>query len=507
MYKALIVDDEEIERNGMVNLIPWEEQGIEIVGDAWNGFEGYQMVKEMEPDIVITDIKMPGMDGIELIAKVQKDYPDTFFIVLSGYGEYEYTSRAMELGVKYYILKPCDETKILKVVNQVKLEIQEKKKCKRYEDKKYNEEIKKLLPRAREQFFNKVLSGVIVSNREFQIYQGNNEADNKVCILNCRIDGEIDDLGKFVLQNITEEFITLEKVVMSTYIDNEVVFMLKDVNITFIRSVIQKLRIEYKNYCKKQISAALSDTDEFINMKELYDQTRERLFFDSYGSTHGLATAESLRKAGEENLRLLDFDKFKQVDDYVTLLYETNILFAKLTLEHYNTDEIKNVVVTLLNNLLKEEIQELQIQVQDKRSKRELYKYLIDKIVRNKPLILGYTHNGSRDNNRIQEILFEIYSNLDQRNLSLQWLAKDILFLNEEYFGRLFQRTMNKKFSTFVFEIRIEMAKRLIQFKPELLISELAELVGYTADGQYFSKVFKKYTNVTPSEYKEMVMK
>ena len=101
------------------------------------------------PDIVITDIKMPVMNGIELIRKTREDFPDIVFIVLSGYGEYEYTSRAMELGVRHYILKPCDEAKIVEVIGKVTEELKVREEKKRKEDD-MRTQVKRLAPRARE---------------------------------------------------------------------------------------------------------------------------------------------------------------------------------------------------------------------------------------------------------------------------------------------------------------------------------------------------------------------
>lgn len=115
MYKLLIVDDEAIERDGMANLIPWQAYGVELVGTAWNGMDGYEKIEALHPDIVLTDIKMPVMNGIELIRKTKYKFPDIEFLILSGYGEYEFTSQAMEEGVRHYILKPCDEAKIVEV--------------------------------------------------------------------------------------------------------------------------------------------------------------------------------------------------------------------------------------------------------------------------------------------------------------------------------------------------------------------------------------------------------
>lgn len=120
MIKVILVDDEDIERDAMAEIIPWEKLDMELVDTAWNGIEGLEKIRMHVPDIVITDIKMPVMDGIQLIRNTKELYPDILFVVLSGYGEYEHTSRAMELGIRHYILKPCDEEKIVEVLQKVK---------------------------------------------------------------------------------------------------------------------------------------------------------------------------------------------------------------------------------------------------------------------------------------------------------------------------------------------------------------------------------------------------
>ena len=127
MEKLLIVDDEEIELDGMAELIDWPSYGYELVGTAINGKRGLALIQEKQPDIVITDIKMPVMDGLAMIRAAQEQHVDTVFVVLSGYGDYEYTSQAMQLGIRHYILKPCDEAKILPVLEQARAELHERR--------------------------------------------------------------------------------------------------------------------------------------------------------------------------------------------------------------------------------------------------------------------------------------------------------------------------------------------------------------------------------------------
>ena len=171
MYKLLIVDDEDVEREGMADFIQWEKYGISLAGTAWNGVEGYEEIQNQMPDIVITDIKMPVMNGIELIRKTREDFPDIVFIVLSGYGEYEYTSRAMELGVRHYILKPCDEAKIVEVIGKVTEELKVREEKKRKEDD-MRTQVKRLAPRAREQMFRNVLLNREDIHKDFEAYLG-----------------------------------------------------------------------------------------------------------------------------------------------------------------------------------------------------------------------------------------------------------------------------------------------------------------------------------------------
>lgn len=124
MYKLLIVDDEQIEREGMAHFIQWDKYDIQLCGTAWNGADALGKIQKDVPDIVLTDIKMPVMNGIELIQKLSETYRNIVVVVLSGYGEYEFTSQAMEYGIRHYILKPCDEDKIVAVMNDAKKEVE-----------------------------------------------------------------------------------------------------------------------------------------------------------------------------------------------------------------------------------------------------------------------------------------------------------------------------------------------------------------------------------------------
>lgn len=119
MYKVLLVDDEEIIREGIVNMIPWEKLGIKLQAPCSNAIEAVDSMIDEVPDILISDIKMPQMDGLELIEKALKLYPALQTIVLSGYDEFEFARKAIKLGVKEYLLKPCDKEELQQSLERI----------------------------------------------------------------------------------------------------------------------------------------------------------------------------------------------------------------------------------------------------------------------------------------------------------------------------------------------------------------------------------------------------
>lgn len=127
MYKILLVDDEYYHREAIKNTIPWESYGCCICGEANNGVAGVEKAKELKPDIILADVSMPFMNGLVMIEEIQKELPEAIFAIVTGYGEFEYAKRGMELGVKYYVVKPVDDKELIKSVIQMVQELDAKK--------------------------------------------------------------------------------------------------------------------------------------------------------------------------------------------------------------------------------------------------------------------------------------------------------------------------------------------------------------------------------------------
>ena len=113
MYKVLLVDDEYFPREALKTTISWETYGCMICGEAKNGFDGIEKAMQLKPDIILTDINMPFMDGLDMIMHLQKAQPDILYSIVTGYSEFEYAKRGIELGVHHFIVKPIDDQEMI----------------------------------------------------------------------------------------------------------------------------------------------------------------------------------------------------------------------------------------------------------------------------------------------------------------------------------------------------------------------------------------------------------
>lgn len=163
MFSVMLIDDEEIIRKGLRKLIPWEDLGCEIVAEAEDGEQGFELIKEHVPDIIISDIRMPKKNGLEMIADVKDINPDTQIIILTGFREFEYAQEAIKLGVLQFLLKPSKIPEITAAIEEAvsNLKIQEK------ENEEYN--------RMKEEVKNYYLKDAINSSEDKKIDPGINK--------------------------------------------------------------------------------------------------------------------------------------------------------------------------------------------------------------------------------------------------------------------------------------------------------------------------------------------
>lgn len=494
MYKLLIVDDEEIEREGMKQFIPWEKYEIELAGSAWNGVEGFEKIQKEKPEIVLTDIKMPVMDGIELIRKTRKMFPEIEFVVLSGYGEYEFTSRVMEEGVRYYILKPCDEQKIAAVLERVKADIKEKRKSR--QEKQYQNTVLKLLPRAKEQIFRNMLLGREQMKKGYELLLEEIGSVREVVVLAFRIQKGFDDLEQFVIGNILSDLLGQDKIFLSTSIQKDVLLLVDAKATENIESAVARTQKEFGKLETMTIQAAVSKVGELERVSELYLQVQGLFRIGSIERQVDFLYAGLFQDLQDDAMLLVDYHRIKNARDYEEVLFELYLAFIKMDLKEFTFRQEKKTCRWIWNILFGEEA-ELEYLKND--CKWDLLEHLVNSIAEKQ----GFGLNEGKEEKRIKRILLIIYQNIQNPGINIKYLSQKVLFMNDDYFGRFFLKIRKEKFSAFLVKRRITLAQRLLQYNPELKVAQLAELVGYSSDGQYFSKEFRKLVGMPPTEYRD----
>ena len=119
LYRIILVDDEEEVRKSIIRKIDWQSVGFTVVGDAENGEDALEKIENLEPDVVLTDIRMPYMDGLTLAEKIRQKYPSMKIVIFSGYDDFEYAKRAIKLNVTEYILKPVNVEELTAILKKI----------------------------------------------------------------------------------------------------------------------------------------------------------------------------------------------------------------------------------------------------------------------------------------------------------------------------------------------------------------------------------------------------
>lgn len=123
MYTVYLADDEQLIREGLAQTIPWDSLGLQLIGTAEDGRQALKEIREKKPDIVLTDIRMPYLDGLDLIGKIREVHPDCRVVIITGHGEFSYAKTAIQLGVSDFVLKPIDITALCRTLSRLKKDL------------------------------------------------------------------------------------------------------------------------------------------------------------------------------------------------------------------------------------------------------------------------------------------------------------------------------------------------------------------------------------------------
>ena len=330
MYTLLIVDDEEIEREGMAQFIPWDSYEIKVVSTARNGAEGLEKIAKFRPDLAIVDIKMPVMNGIEMIRQAKEQYPDMTFVVLSGYGDYEFTSQAMELGVRHYILKPCDESKMIPVLNKAFAELEEARK-KNARSEKLETEARLLKPYAREQLFRDLLLGKAqASSGARQLVDELGGEQRMVLLLDFRLKCGFDSLERYVVGNMLGDLLPDGTLLMTTGVDRDVLVLADAMAESSVETAVQVLKKEFKRFETLPMLSSASRTGTLAELSVLFRQAQELLQLNMDENEPALLRPSRNAALPETVNEIFDLEALRQTGSYEELLQELAFSFAKM---------------------------------------------------------------------------------------------------------------------------------------------------------------------------------
>ncbi len=533
MYKVFLVEDEIILREGIKNNIHWEEEGFEIVGDESDGELAYPMILREQPDILITDIKMPFMDGLELSKLVKKEMPQLKIIIISGYSDFGYAQQAIDIGITEYLLKPITSNKLMAAVKNaasvIEKERKEKQILEQYQHLVYQKQGEK-----RKDFFNALVSGKMSLTQiiEQEEELGIDMVASVFCVMlfQFKVQEDMYEYSNEIVQCEAKMQEALRK-----YSDIKVfergmdgwAFILLGENEEQIEALNQELcqllieisggRAHYFGGIGRIVHRVRDIQQSYLDANRAFSM---RYFErgDQFLSHHEVHTIrDQIGKwvdVSELNLEKLDrilLEEFlkrgtiQDVDEFVDRYFDgfdASAMNSTLFRQYIMMDGY-SAIMRFLKNLKysKEKIDnnlklmnDFNEQLTSLEDCRKFYKSILREAIE-----LRNMSSQKRYSGLIEKAKEYIHLRYSMSDLTLDKVASKVN-ISPNYFSSLFNQETGMTFIEYLTDIRMEKAKEYLRCSSKK-ITEIGYLVGYL-DSHYFSYIFKKTQNCTPSEYR-----
>ncbi|MCI1208491.1 MAG: response regulator [Treponema sp.] len=529
MYSILLVDDESPVRHMIRASIVWEDYGFFVIDEAENGLEALELIQEKNPDVVITDIKMPYMDGIALIRELRKTHPTTTVIILSGYDEFSYAQNAVQLGVSYYALKPLSKDDFIDLLKKIKTHLDEKienlTNRKKLEEV-YNNAIPNLMQQLLAELYTGHTDGVMGKAASYNL------PCDQDFYMTAVIETSGDDatLDLATVDQILDSYPAYEKFFFHTIFKNNNILTFyhkvkKDRQLEeslFIKSTLNKIDDIKKYisfYTKRECNIGVSrPVYKFTNLAEARRQSICALNYKPYYPYYSIYYIGDLET---EDLTILST---QTMDDAVEKLVSeiklgscagveksVDELFDKKTgLNPAQTQNSLFKVMTILTNLaLGYDIDIANLEGAGQSFASTLSDISTIRTISTRLKKLCCSLNREVKKKRtisskkfVEEAKKLIEINYKNPAFSLDGISSD-LGVSEAYFSSTFKKETGVAFVKALNRARIEHAKALLKSK-QLKTYEIADLVGFT-DPNYFSFCFKKLEGISPQKYKKTI--
>ena len=510
MYRVIIVDDEPVIRRGLRETIEWDALGLEVAGEAADGAEALKLIREIRPEILITDIRMPEMDGLELIREVRKLDLNIKITILSGYSDYDYLKAAIRLGVDNYLLKPIDNDEL---VSNLKNAVDEIEK----------EAVISL----------QIRQGTVLlrSNTLRRLVTGNispEELKEKAEFLHIPLDA-----GQYLCavcsvsrQNQTESRDRFYREIVAEKTERRMAFMDGDGNLALLmipdaaetegNGVRQELGAlaekAMKEYGLTLMIGAGKPAEGSGKIRDSYESAKEALEYGAFLRNGGVIRYDEVPETTqtEQIPDRIDYDRMKEYirhgeqEALKTYLEET--LNEAITEAGAAQQRIRNLMMHIAirmtdcfrtiygrMNAFREPADFDFARLFTLRNYGEMRGWLFqlcDSLFAANQALLGRSTS-------IVGLAVDYITEHYREGVTLRQVAADC-HVNTSYLGQIFRKETGSAFTDYVNALRIQEAGRLLA-DPTMKVYEIAEAVGFT-DYHYFLKIFKKVTGKSPSE-------
>lgn len=531
-WKMCVIDDIVAVIEGISKSVPWNEHGIHLAGTATNGEDGLRLIEEVSPDIIITDIRMPKIDGLALTERVKAKYPTCKIIFITGFTDFEYAQQALKLGAFDFLAKPFSLGEIVEAVLKAKQVLEEERSValQRWE---LEQRVKTSLPMLRQEFMQLLLhhSGGeenVLRRWEFLEIPLARE-DLAVMVLEIdyfeehriHIPVQEAELQRFALQNIVEETISQYTtcIVFREKIERFVAVFNEKEGINSLM-IAEKCCQYIAMYTRFTVSIGLGLGVPRINeLASSYDQAVTALSYHFYTGGNGvfgyqeMTTTDirriycsvdtekellySIRSGNSEKAsailkhifaEFISTEEMPEPEYFISLYYELAYMMIRVLLEIVSQEDAASIVQSVRDRSMLGSVSMRKLQG----NLEQLILQCCEAIERSR---------ASEASSIIKESVQYIRSHLHE-DLSVQYCAR-IVHLSGSYFANLFKKTMRMPFMQYVTQERVELAKNMLLAGHQ--VQEIACAAGY-GDRRYFSEVFKKNTGMTPSEFRTKYM-
>ncbi len=532
MSTILIVDDNPSDRKGIHGLIDWASLQIEVVGLAIDGLDGYRQAVERKPDFVLTDVSMPVLDGIKMTQKIKAELPETKFIFMSCFDDYEYLKGAIDLEVYGYILKPIDLQELTETIEKVKhIKLMEAEK--KQNEQQLRQQLQESMPLLQEQLIRDLLYGKLEDERDIRDrmkYLGMDFTNKYVAVLFLQIDNfdvlyaelSIEDRQMMIysIQKCVEETILQN---IQGYVTNQqhnslaIILMMQDAN----REETFAAIIDAANRCKetvnqKGIHITIGITEFSNSLKMLPDlfQTAEYAVKSKFfGSGNRIIMASEVKEPDTEfqyNIleikrgmeRLVESGEEKGIAAFLDDYYNTAVLYPETYVKSL-AFSIANVVQTILieRNESYESVFGYDLDVWNKLQRFETMLDIKDWLFSMINTVRAFLNKAA--NGRYQKIVEDIKEIIDKGYTEIDNVSQIVssLYVSASHANFIFKSQTGQTIFDYLIMRRMEAAKGML-LNPEMKIYEIAEKSGYKTNS-YFASVFKEYTGLSPKQFRD----